>query len=794
MGLRGILLLFLVSAAATPLGFILMQGISGAALKSYSPSRMLQFSDGSFLAQVGGGKKTGYGYWPVAKLPERVVAATIALEDRRFRRHPGVDAVAVARALWQNLKNRRRISGASTIAMQVARMQNPGKRTYFRKAAEAVSAILMTLRYGRDNVLRQYLKIVPYGRNSHGIRHAARFYLDKPVTDLSWAEIAFLTAIPHAPGRMNPYSANGPSHARKRGREILSALHIKGVISEEAYTLAGAQLSELTVPPLKTRPDNALHAVFKLEKQLESLEEDAPLMVRTHLTRGLQDKAAEIARRHMDRLMERGAGNMAVIVTRRETREVLAWVGSTDYFGPAAGAVDFARVRRSPGSTVKPFIYAKGLELGVITPGTPMADLPSDAPGFSNADNRFLGPLLPRQALANSRNIPAAALVKSMGLGEAYHFLGTLGFHENRYPASRYGLGIALGSLPVSLERMVRAYGALANDGVIRELSWFKPHGRDYAEKVMDRNAARLITLFLSDPMARLPSFSRMGATEYPFAVAVKTGTSKGFRDAWATAWSGEYLVGVWTGRADNRPMNRLGGAEAAAPAAREILLYLHRELAGGTGDLPFPPPEDHLRVRVCARSGKKTEKPCGHMVTEWFPKGALPGADDAHVSLDVDSRNGLLAGSHTPSEYRRTVSFLRLPPRYEVWASLNGVPRPPAGYSPLDLPAGKNASAYVPPGELTEDAPVKVTLLSPSAATSIRRNPDTPTHLNTLALRASTDPAGFQVLWFVDNKPYRLSDTSKPVRWPLSEGTHTFQAKLPLRPEVSETVSITVY
>src|SRR3982751_4379042 len=193
-------------------------GWFSAALQAPKPTPILLDRGGGFMAQIAAPDDAGYGYWEIADLPPRVVAATVALEDRRFWWHPGVDPLAISRAVWQNVTSGNRVSGASTLAMQVARMQDPASRNYLNKAREASTAFFLTLRYGREAVLRQYLKLAPYGNDSHGIAHAARFYFDKPVADLSWAEIAFLAAIPQAPGRMNPLLLDGRADAIARGQ------------------------------------------------------------------------------------------------------------------------------------------------------------------------------------------------------------------------------------------------------------------------------------------------------------------------------------------------------------------------------------------------------------------------------------------------------------------------------------------------------------------------------------------------------------------------------------------------
>ena len=212
-------------------------------------------------------------------------------------------------------------------------------------------------------------------------------------------------------------------------------------------------------------------------------------------------------------------------------------------------------LRRSPGSTLKPFLVAHALDRGVITPSTILDDIERGPGGIGNADDAFLGPMLPRSALANSRNVPAAQLVARLGVDETYGYLGELKLHDGREPARRYGLGLAIGGLPTTLERLVRAYTTVARDGRMVELRW-RLDDPLVERRVMSEEAARLVTLFLSDPQARLPAFPRGGALEYPFGAAIKTGTSSRFRNAWAVGWTSRHLVGAWVGDPAYCPMN----------------------------------------------------------------------------------------------------------------------------------------------------------------------------------------------------------------------------------------------
>ena len=272
------------------------------------------------------------GFWEVGELPERVVAATLAIEDRRFWWHPGVDPLAIARALRQNASSEERVSGASTLAMQVARLQHPGARGYLRKALEAATAWLATARYGREGVLRHYLRIVPYGHRIHGIAYAARRYLDKPVEDLSWAEIAFLAAIPQSPSRMDPYEPEGRRRAIRRGRQILARLAARGTLTPVDLAAANAEIDHLALPWKGERAEAALHALLHYDALVPAETRRRLPLITSTLDLDLQREVEALAWRTVRDASDRGAGNASVLVVDRERWEVLAAVSSTGYF------------------------------------------------------------------------------------------------------------------------------------------------------------------------------------------------------------------------------------------------------------------------------------------------------------------------------------------------------------------------------------------------------------------------------------------------------------------------------
>jgi penicillin-binding protein 1C len=484
----------------------------------------------------------------------------------------------------------------------------------------------------------------------------------------------------------------------------------------------------------------------------------------------------------------KGAGNAAVIVLDKHSNEVLAWSGSDDYFDASHnGAIDYTQIKRSSGSILKPFIYALALERGAIDANTIIDDLPMTQYPFRNSDHRFLGPMLPRQALGNSRNIPAIRVLNRVGLDEAYGMFRRLSLHRNRLPARHFGQGMAIGSLSVRLEDVVRAYSALANEGRYRDLQWLikTKHSNVTGEPVFSPDIARLITLFLSDPSARLPTFPRMGTTEYAFPVALKTGTSQGYRDAWTVAYSNHYIVGVWVGHALPQPMDRLNGAGSAAVLARKVMLHLHARQRQGLSDLSFPAPVHYVRVDLCAGSGKLAGPACEFDFQEWMPKDKVPHeVDNTYVRMAVDTRTGLPAAQNTPSRFTQIQTLVNLPARYADWIAqhqMHAVQKTvlrPAAQAPVTLP---------------RDLAVKVDITSPQTGLHILRNPEAPQQNSSIALKATVEPPTAQLVWYVDDQPYKLVDYPYSTRLQLLPGKHRIQARVPMTPEQSGIVTINI-
>ena len=674
------------------------------------------------------------------------MAATLALEDRRFYSHGGVDLLAIARAAWNNIARRGRREGASTIAMQVARMQNPGPRGLKRKIMEAATAVALIARHGHEAVLAQYLRLAPYGAESHGVAHAARYYFDKPVEDLSWAETALLAAVPQAPGRMNLSREGGLSRASTRAARALDELTRMGALDPAQAALAKARLAAMKPIAPPRRPET-LHLALRYERLAREgrIVAASPYDPRIHasIDLGVEEEVALMARRYLNGFRGAGARQVAVMVAERGatlggaardtggSNTVVAEVGSARFGGAGSGAFDFTRVTRSPGSTLKPFVYALAFERGALSATDILADVPEGASGVNNADGAFLGPMSPRQALANSRNVPAANLLRRVGIEANFHFLHELGLHDLEAPPESFGVSMAIGSLPTKLENLMRAYAALADDGVLGDLVYAREQRRCAPRRVMSVDTARLVTSFLSDPQARLPTFPRYGPLEYPFAVAVKTGTSQGYRDAWTLAYSTKFIVGVWLGRADAGTMKELGGAASSARLAHAILVKLHGAKPGDMDAENFPPPPDRRAVDLCL--GRDARENCFETIREWVKPGEA---------------------------------------------------------APIAAPALSASSAGQ---EMEASAGPVLAIAAPEHNTHIWRNSDQPAALNRLALKLAQGTPGAQIVWYVDGEPFVVAEADQTVFWPLQPGAHRIQARLALRPGASRSVRVMV-
>jgi penicillin-binding protein 1C len=564
---------------------------------------------------------------PEGPLPTAVAAAFVAAEDQRFWQHPGVDVIAVTRAFGQNIAAGRIVSGASTITQQLARLTYPGPRTYRRKLLEMVRSLRIERTLSKEEILRCYLNQVPLGYNLVGVESAALGYFGKPAAALTAAQAALLAALAKAPSALRP---NGPRHARliARQRWVLDRMASLSLI--DSRQLAGAREEPLVIHGVGgARPVFPFRAPHFVQMTLArpGAPASAAGRVRTTLDLSLQTRVEAAMRSHRPRLLESAASQAACVVVDNRSLEVLALVGSYHYGPGHQGFNNGAAALRSPGSALKPFLYAQALDEG-LSSATVLEDVerryrtPWGEFLPANFDRSAHGPVPFREALGNSLNLSAVNLLNLVGFQSFYVTLKSLGLinHPER-SADYYGLGLVVGNPELSLVQLAAAYACLANGGVFRNLRFHRNHPTDLGVRVFSPQAAFIVNDILADPLARSRVFGGSPAMNEPYCVAAKTGTSTKYRDCWCVAYSQDYTVAVWVGNFQGRPTANLSGATAAAPIVADVL----RELFGGNQPAAFARPEGVVAASVCAFSGLLPAPGCTHRRREFFLTGTGP-------------------------------------------------------------------------------------------------------------------------------------------------------------------------
>lgn len=632
-----------------------------------------------------------------SELPTHAIDAVLSIEDRQFYSHPGVSIRGIARALVDNWKAGRIVSGGSTITQQLVRIRlQPERRTIFWKLREAYDALRLELALSKDDILLSYLNSAYFGEQSYGIQAAARTYFGKSAKELSLHETTLLIGLIQSPIGLNPLRA--PERAEERAALVLKRMRDDEKITEEQETEAlGSPLSYGGTSPALHAP----HFVFwVLQNHPELLHQDDP--VKTTLDLSLQREVERIIDRRLEKLTEHNVTSAAVVVLDAHTGEILSMVGSADYNDiEHDGAVNVAISPRQPGSTMKAFTYALALSQGG-TPATTVEDI--EARFFTqegtpyvprNYDFREHGLVRYREALGNSYNIAAVKVAERVGVERLLSFVREAGITTLTQDASHYGLALTLGDGEVTLLELATAYGLFARGGSTLCARALVSDAPCLSKQLLDPRVAWLISDILSDERARLPQFALGGPLSFPFPVAAKTGTTRNGRDNWTIAFTPDRVVGVWVGNADNTPMHDITGITGAAPILHDVMLATERDLPEKT----FAKPSGIVEKEVCHLSGKLPTDLCNDRIIEHFIAGTEPRTqDDLWKSLTLDRRNGLLASDSCPSEFIEKRTFAVFPTSLSRWARDEGWPDPPHEFSPL---CPRTSEPGSPTGEL---------------------------------------------------------------------------------------------
>ncbi len=519
------------------------------------------------------------GVWRLAIMPEAVdpqyLALLLAYEDQRFFHHPGIDPLAIARAAFSNLDAGRIVSGASTLTMQVARLLHGQAPSWGGKLAQALRALQLEWRYSKQDILAMYLTLAPFGGNIEGVHMASRLYFGKPPASLTLAESALLIALPQSPTRRRPLLHAGAALAGRA--EVLRRLAEAGEIAASAAQTANAE----ALPGRRHElPLLAPHLAARAARQVDLA---GVATIRTTLDAGLQQRLEHLVRQEAAWFPD--PATLAILVAEIPGRRILASVGGHDYAGNQ-GQIDMTRAIRSPGSTLKPFIYGLALDRGDIHPDTVIDDRPTRFGSYlpRNFDRQYQGRVTIRAALQQSLNVPAVAVLERLGAGRFAADLDTLGIRLH-LPAPREapGLALALGGGGLSLRDLTALYALLADGGRYQPLTMTETGAAARPQPFIGPAAAQQIGEILTG--AARPSGIQGAANASSDRIAYKTGTSYGFRDAWALGYTGSHVVGVWVGRPDGTPRPGAYGRNTAAP----VLFRVFDLLGGRGGDLAPP-------------------------------------------------------------------------------------------------------------------------------------------------------------------------------------------------------------
>ncbi len=772
-------------------------------LKPRHVSTKIYDRNGQLLYEVlsqGEGRKT---YVKLSDMPEQFLQAILASEDSNFYSHIGVDLGAISRALFYNYLEQKITSGASTITQQLVRnlLGTNRQRNLQEKLLETIYAIRLSNAYSKNQVLEEYLNTVYFGNLSYGAGEAAKNYFNKNLYDLDLAEISILAGLPKSPSAYNPLV--NPDKAKKRQQYVLGRMvelgNVSGVEAEQSAR------RRITYASGKT-PIAAPHFVNRLLAELEEeYGEDyihSGLSITTTIDLDMQLQAESIIDRRLEELTDKNVGNSAMLAATVPDGQILVWIGSKDFFDDEIdGQVDIITSLRQPGSALKPFLYLLALERGdtlaTIIPDLPMK-VKTEGGVYSplNYDLDFHGPIRLREALANSFNIPAVKTQEKLGTGEFLSFLHKLGLNTLDQKPDYYGLALTLGGGEIRLADLANAYLSLANYGNKKEFTKVleikdannetiyklkQPPSRDILGRYGTENSSLIIDT-ISDPDARLKSFGEDNMLELSVPAAVKTGTTRNFRDNWTFGFSPYLLTAVWVGNADATPMENISGIDGAGPIWHDFMEYYHEqnEYLHLQMSKSFRMPPSITEISICAISGLLPGENCQENLQESFITGTEPRQKDNFW------RRYICPSGESPDQERY---FINYPHPYKNWAEERGFTPPaecridPTGVTPPDSQESS---------EISEQAPMEI--VSPLEGDSFEITSNLPLDSQKIPLKIIVYPQVNkegkstinQIQLFINNQLVKTENLTNQTEvremkelWLPSRGRHTLKAQL---------------
>ncbi|MES2674528.1 MAG: penicillin-binding protein 1C [Pseudomonadota bacterium] len=634
------------------------------ALALQIPSSQAFLAEGGELLRLTLAEDQQYRVWtPLHDISPRLINAVLLYEDQWFYWHPGVNPQALMRAAFRTYSGSAQ-QGGSTISMQLARLfYGLNTKSPSGKLQQIAHTLWLEMRYSKRDILEAYLNLAPYGSNVQGVGAASLIYFGKTAKQLSIAEALTLAVIPQQPNK------RGGTKARQAAidppKERLLAKWIKRYPMDETQT----QLAHLPVNFRKIQDlaFRAPHFVDMLLQESHALEGAGNPRVHTSVNLKLQTLIERQTRQYLQQVSAKGIQNAAALLIDPKTMEVKAWMGSADYFNVAIGGqVNGVLAKRSPGSTLKPFIYALAMDQGILHPASILKDTPSDFGPYApeNFDGRFRGPITAQDALIHSRNIPAVWTAAQLHSPSLYNFLTMAGISQLK-SESHYGLALVLGGGEVTMEELASLYTMLARDGKLQNIHYLKGQRSNQGTTLISPEASFIaLDMLRHNPRPgdfnNSPSGYSNSASGWP--TAWKTGTSWGFRDAWSVGVVGPYVLAVWIGNFDGRGNPAFVGIDAAAPLFFRIadgLSLLKPEAIAS----PTPPP-GVSQVSVCSASGDLPNAWCPERSRTWYIPGKSPiKVSQLHQPVAISLKTGQpVCPPYQPDQVRMAIM--------EFWSS----------------------------------------------------------------------------------------------------------------------------
>lgn len=633
---------------------------------------------------------------PLSEISPQFIHATLLQEDQYFYWHPGVNPVSLMKAAARTYVMGSRRVGASTITMQLARIRfGINSKTMSGKIWQIIRALQLETHYSKNAILEAYLNLAPYGNNIEGVGAASYIYFGKSAKNLNLPESLTLAVIPQNPTKRIP----------DRGvlKSIRNQLYLRWLNNNPQDKNQQALMNlPLEMRNIHNAPFLAPHFVNDLLMNPDFKQEQ----IVTTLNLPLQKMIERITKRYIERKSKFAVKNAAVLLVDTRDMGVKAMLGSVDFFNQAiSGQLNGTNVMRSPGSTLKPFIYALAMDQGLLHPATMLKDVPHSFGDYNpeNFDSDFVGPIKAKDALILSRNIPAVSLAQQLKNPTLYEFLQEAGMTDLK-AESYYGLALVLGGAEMTMQELVKLYAALANDGVIKPLRFSRDQNKEAGKTLLSKEASFLV----NDILKETPQ-STYAVSKQPLEVAWKTGTSSAYRDAWTIGIFGPYVMAVWIGNFDNKSNQAFIGKEIAAPLFFEIVHAMNAQL-GRLPQIKKYPLRMHLtKVDVCKASGMLPTRYCTEVDSVWFIPGKSPiKTDTIFREVAIDNKTGLRTchfGPNTRFEiyefwssdllkiFKRAGIARRIPPPYDPTCVLNS--KVNNGFSP-QITSPKSGIQYI--------------------------------------------------------------------------------------------------